>query len=51
VAALSALGLIAAKETQEAVDRYKEAFDAAYQFLTREDVITALEAAHIPEEA
>lgn len=50
VAALSALGLIVAKESQEAVDRYQEAFDAAYQFLTQEDAITALEAARIPED-
>lgn len=51
VAALSALVLIAAKESDETVDRHLDAFDAAYQFLTQEDIITAFEAARVPEEA
>jgi len=51
VAALSTLVLIAAKENQDSVDRHLDAFEAAYQFLTQEDVITAFEAARVPEEA
>lgn len=51
VAALSVLVTIAAKESEESVDRHLDAFEAAYQFLTQEDVITALEAAQVPEEA
>ncbi|HHY55756.1 MAG TPA: MurR/RpiR family transcriptional regulator [Chloroflexi bacterium] len=51
VAALSVLVTIAAKESEESVDRHLDAFEAAYQFLTQEDVITALEAARVPEEA
>lgn len=51
VAALSVLVMIAAKESEESVDRHLDAFEAAYQFLTQEDVITALEAARVPEEA
>lgn len=51
VAALSVLVTVAAKESEESVDRHLDAFEAAYQFLTQEDVITALEAARVPEEA
>lgn len=51
VAALSVLVTIAAKESEESVDRHLDAFEATYQFLTQEDVITALEAARAPEEA
>lgn len=51
VAALSVLVTIVAKESEESVDRHLDAFEAAYQFLTQEDVITALEAARVPEEA
>ncbi|MBE2236374.1 MAG: MurR/RpiR family transcriptional regulator [Caldilineaceae bacterium] len=50
-AALSGLVLIAAKESEATVDRHLDAFEAAYQFLTQEDVITAMEAARVPEEA
>ncbi|MFO7633319.1 MAG: MurR/RpiR family transcriptional regulator [Caldilinea sp.] len=51
VAALSGLVLIASKESEETVERHMDAFEAAYQFLTQEDVITAFEAARVPEEA
>jgi mannitol/fructose-specific phosphotransferase system IIA component (Ntr-type) len=51
VAALSVLVTIVAKESEESVDQHLDAFEAAYQFLTQEDVITALEAARAPEEA
>jgi DNA-binding MurR/RpiR family transcriptional regulator len=51
VAALSVLVTVAAKESEESVDRHLDAFEATYQFLTQEDVITALEAARVPEEA
>jgi DNA-binding MurR/RpiR family transcriptional regulator len=51
VAALSVLVTIAAKESEASVDRHLDAFEAAYQFLTQEDVITALEAARVPEGA
>ncbi len=51
VAALSGLVLVAAKESEASVDRHLDAFEAAYQFLTQEDVITAMEAARVPEEA
>ncbi len=50
IAALSSLVLVAAKESEEAVERHLDAFEAAYQFLTQEDVITAYEAARVPEE-
>lgn len=51
VAALSGLVLIASKESEDTVERHMDAFEAAYQFLTQEDVITAFEAARVPEEA
>ena len=51
VAALSGLVLVASKESEGSVDRHLDAFEAAYQFLTQEDVITAFEAARVPEEA
>jgi DNA-binding MurR/RpiR family transcriptional regulator len=51
VAALSGLVLIASRDSDETVDRHMDAFEAAYQFLTQEDVITAFEAARVPEEA
>jgi len=51
VAALSGLVLIASKDNDDTVDRHMDAFEAAYQFLTQEDVITAFEAARVPEEA
>jgi len=41
VAALSGLVLIASKDNDDTVDRHMDAFEAAYQFLTQEDVITA----------
>ena len=50
VTALSGLVLVAARESDASVERHLDAFDAAYQFLTREKVISALEAARVPEE-
>ncbi len=50
VAAMSGIVLIASKESEETVDRHMDGFEAAYQFLTQEDVISAFEAARIPEE-
>ncbi len=51
VAALSGLVLVAAKESEDSVDRHLDAFEAAYEFLTQEDVMTAFEAARVPEGA
>lgn len=51
VAAMSGIVLIASKESEDTVDRHMDGFEAAYQFLTQEDVISAFEAARIPEEA
>jgi DNA-binding MurR/RpiR family transcriptional regulator len=51
VAALSGLVLVASKESEDSVDRHLDAFEAAYEFLTQEDVMTAIEAARVPEEA
>jgi DNA-binding MurR/RpiR family transcriptional regulator len=50
VAAMNGLVLIASKESEETVEHHLDGFEAAYQFLTQEDVITAFEAARVPEE-
>ena len=50
VAALSGLVQVAAKDSPAAVDRHTEAFEQAFQFLTQEDAISALEAAHAPDD-
>lgn len=50
VAALTALVQVAAKDSTATVERHLESFDQAYQFLTQEDVLSAIEAARIPDE-
>jgi hypothetical protein len=50
VAALTGLVQVAAKDNTASVERHLEAFEQAYQFLTQEDVITAIEAARIPDD-
>lgn len=50
VAALTSLVQIAAKDSPGTVDRHVEMFEQAYQFLTLEEAISALEAARVPEE-
>ena len=49
-AALSALVQLAARDTVLSVERNMAAFEHAYQFLTLEDAIEALEVARIPTE-
>ena len=49
-AVLTTLVVVAAKESKESVARHVDAFDAASQFLTQEDIITAFVAAGIPDE-
>ena len=51
VTALTALVQLAARDSQESADRHLATFEQAYQFLTQEDAITALETARVPDEA
>ncbi len=49
-AALSTMVIVAAKESEESVSRHVDAFDAAYQFLTQEDVMAEFVASSIPDD-
>lgn len=51
VAALNGLVQVAAKDSPNTAEDYLEQFEQAYQFLTQEEFISALEAARIPDEA
>jgi DNA-binding MurR/RpiR family transcriptional regulator len=51
VTALTSLVLMAAKDNPASVERHLETFEKAYQFLTLEDAIAALETARVPDEA
>jgi DNA-binding MurR/RpiR family transcriptional regulator len=50
VAALSAMVQVAVKETETSAERHRQSFEQAYQFLTQEEALSALEAARVPEE-
>lgn len=50
VTALTALVQLAAKDSPASVERHLEEFEQAYQFLTQEEAIEALETARVPEE-
>jgi DNA-binding MurR/RpiR family transcriptional regulator len=50
VAALSGLVQVAAKDSPASVERHTELFEQAFQYLTQEEAITALEAARVPDE-
>jgi DNA-binding MurR/RpiR family transcriptional regulator len=51
VAALTGLVQVAAKDTPTSVEQAIDAFESAYQFLTQEEAIVALESARVPDEA
>ena len=50
IAALTSLVLMAAKDNPASVDRHIETFEKAYQFLTQEEAIAALETARVTDE-
>ena len=50
VTALTALVQLAAQDSPASVERHAKAFDQAYQYLTQEDAIAALETARVPDE-
>jgi DNA-binding MurR/RpiR family transcriptional regulator len=50
VAALTGLAQVAAKDSAISVERQIDAFESAYQFLTQEEAIIALESARVPDE-
>lgn len=50
IAALTSLVLMAARDNPASVDRHVETFEQAYQFLTQEEAIAALETARAPDE-
>lgn len=50
-AALTALVQVAARDSAASVERHIDAFEKAYQFLTQEEEIEALESARVPDEA
>jgi len=50
VAALTGLVQVAAKDSPNTAERHLDAFERAYQFLTQEEVISALESGRVPEE-
>ena len=50
VTALTALVQLAAKDSPASVERHLETFEHAYQFLTQEDAIAALETARVADE-
>jgi predicted Co/Zn/Cd cation transporter (cation efflux family) len=51
VTALTSLVLMAAKDNPASVERHLERFTEAYQFLTHEEEIAALETARVPDES
>jgi DNA-binding MurR/RpiR family transcriptional regulator len=51
VAALNGLVQVTAKDSPATAENYFEQFEQAYQFLTQEEFISALEAARVPDEA
>jgi DNA-binding MurR/RpiR family transcriptional regulator len=51
VTALTALVQLAAKDSPASVERHLQEFEQAYQFLTQEEAIAALETARVPDEA
>jgi DNA-binding MurR/RpiR family transcriptional regulator len=51
VAALNGLVQVAAKDSPTTAENFFEQFEQAYQFLTQEEFISALEAARVPDEA
>ena len=50
IAALTSLVLMAARDNPASVERHIETFEQAYQFLTQEEAIAALETARVPDE-
>lgn len=51
VAALNGLVQVTAKDSPATAEAFAEQFEQAYQFLTQEEFISALEAARVPDEA
>lgn len=51
VAALNGLVQVTAKDSPATAETFAEQFEQAYQFLTQEEFISALEAARVPDEA
>ena len=51
VSALAGLVQVAAKDSPNTVERHLDTFEQAYQYLTQEDALSALESARVPDEA